>query len=225
MRRAHWTTSTDPDRMLEAAAGRLSDRQLLLFGCACARRVLGLLSDSIPAVISMVEGIAEVEDPGERHEALRGALLGSPVGQMMGLPVVLAQSRIRLAEYIPFVARVLRAWEWRAQTPPEEREPTEYLTPFLNTSPRRDHPEQAALLRCVAGDPFRPPRFDPAWRTSDVTLLATGIYADGAFDRHPILADALMDAGCGADPIQSHLRTPGPHARGCWVVDLVLGKS
>ena len=67
--------------------------------------------------------------------------------------------------------------------------------------------------------------FDPAWRTSDVLALARGIYADRAFDRMPILADALQDAGCDNEDILSHCRdTKQPHARGCWVCDLVLEK-
>jgi len=68
--------------------------------------------------------------------------------------------------------------------------------------------------------------FDPAWRTSDVTLLAQGIYAARAFDRMPILADALQDAGCDNADILNHCRGVGAlHVRGCWVVDRVLGKE
>lgn len=66
----------------------------------------------------------------------------------------------------------------------------------------------------------------PAWRTSDVLLLAQGIYDDYAFDRMPILADALQDAGCADEEILSHCRDSNRrHVRGCWVVDLVLGKE
>lgn len=52
-----------------------------------------------------------------------------------------------------------------------------------------------------------------------------GIHDDRAFDRLPILADAFQDAGCENDDILAHCRGEGPHVRGCWVVDLVLGKS
>jgi hypothetical protein len=60
---------------------------------------------------------------------------------------------------------------------------------------------------------------------TNVDYLAEGIYADRAWDRLPVLADALEDAGCGDPAVLGHLRGPGPHARGCWVVDLVLGKG
>ncbi|MBN9121064.1 MAG: hypothetical protein J0I06_18250 [Planctomycetes bacterium] len=75
------------------------------------------------------------------------------------------------------------------------------------------------------GNPFRPVAFDPAWLTSTVIALAAGIYEDKAFDRMPILADALQDAGCDSTDILNHCRGSGPHVRGCWVVDLILGIS
>jgi hypothetical protein len=84
---------------------------------------------------------------------------------------------------------------------------------------------QATLLRDIFGNPFRPAALDPAWRTETVLALARGIYEERAFDRMPILADALQDAGCTDEDVLSHCRGPGPHARGCWVVDLVLGKE
>jgi hypothetical protein len=83
----------------------------------------------------------------------------------------------------------------------------------------------AGLVRDVFGNPFRPVVFDPAWRAETVAALASAIYPDRAFDRMPILADTLEDAGCDNADILNHCRGPGPHFRGCWVVDLVLGKE
>ena len=91
--------------------------------------------------------------------------------------------------------------------------------------PRALWREFASLIHDVMGNPFRPITLDPVWRTSTVLTLADGIYADRAFDRLPILADALQDAGCENADVLEHCRGPGPHVRGCWVVDLVLGKS
>ncbi|HEY1187446.1 MAG TPA: hypothetical protein VGE74_07295, partial [Gemmata sp.] len=62
-------------------------------------------------------------------------------------------------------------------------------------------------MLCVLGNPFRPVTFAPAWRTSAVVALAQGIYDDRAFDRMPILADALQDAGCDSNDILNHCRT------------------
>ncbi|MCE9568122.1 MAG: hypothetical protein K8U57_39470 [Planctomycetes bacterium] len=84
---------------------------------------------------------------------------------------------------------------------------------------------QAALCRDIFGNPFRPVVADPAWLTTTVVALATGIYTDRAFDRMPILADALQDAGCDTPAVLNHCRADNIHVRGCWVVDLILGKS
>jgi hypothetical protein len=81
------------------------------------------------------------------------------------------------------------------------------------------------LVRCIFGSPFRPVNADPAWLTSTVVALAAGIYAERAFDRLPILADALQDAGCNSADVLAHCRGTGPHVRGCWVVDSLLGKT
>lgn len=101
--------------------------------------------------------------------------------------------------------------------------PAGIITTF---SPREDEAaNQAALLRCILGNPYRPVVLDPAWRTSTVVQLAQGIYDDRDFSAMPILADALQDAGCDNADVLNHCRDTGPHARGCWVVDLILGKA
>jgi hypothetical protein len=87
---------------------------------------------------------------------------------------------------------------------------------------------QADLVRCILGNPFRPTRLEPTWLDAHdgaARRVAQAIYDDHAFADLPVLADALEDAGCTDDAVLSHCRAPGPHARGCWVVDLVLGKE
>lgn len=85
--------------------------------------------------------------------------------------------------------------------------------------------QQLLVVRDIFGNPFRPITIDPRWLTSIVLDLSRTIYAERAFEKMPILADALMDAGCDCDEIINHCRGAGPHVRGCWVVDLLLGKS
>ncbi len=89
---------------------------------------------------------------------------------------------------------------------------------IADTARVAEHSAQADLLRCVAGNPFAPVAFATHWRTETVAQLVRGIVADRAFDRLPILADALEEAGCDHPDVLSHCRTPGPHARGCWVL-------
>jgi hypothetical protein len=83
---------------------------------------------------------------------------------------------------------------------------------------------QCGFIRDIF-NPFRPVTIDPTWSTLTVKHLAGAIYDDRAFERLPILADALEEAGCTNADILAHCRGPGPHVRGCWVVDLVLGKE
>jgi hypothetical protein len=80
-------------------------------------------------------------------------------------------------------------------------------------------------VRDVFGNPFRPAVADPRWLTPTVLSLAGGIYTERAYDRLPVLADALQDAGCDSEEVLAHCRGAGPHVRGCWVVDLILGKE
>lgn len=85
---------------------------------------------------------------------------------------------------------------------------------------------QTTLLRDIFGNPFRRVNtFELSWLTSTVLALTNGIYNDKAFNRMPILADALQDAGCDHEDILNHCRGPGPHVRGCWVIDLLTGRK
>jgi hypothetical protein len=89
-----------------------------------------------------------------------------------------------------------------------------------------DRPEEAALLRDIFGNPFRPVEFDPEWQTDTAVTLAQLMCDSREFSAMPILADALQDAGCDSDELLNHLRdTSLTHVRGCWVFDLVLNRS
>lgn len=85
---------------------------------------------------------------------------------------------------------------------------------------------QAKLVSDIYGNPFSPLYVDGSLQTSVVVGLANQMYDSRDFTLMPLLADALADAGCPDDsPLLSHCRGPGPHVRGCHVVDAILGKS
>jgi hypothetical protein len=87
-------------------------------------------------------------------------------------------------------------------------------------------PEVASsFIKDVVGNPFCPVTFAPEWRTSDVIGFAEAIYSGRAFYNMPIFADALEEAGCDDENMLKNCRSGGPHVRGNWVLDLVLGKS
>lgn len=89
---------------------------------------------------------------------------------------------------------------------------------------RREEARHADCIRDIFGNPFRPVAADPSWATPSVVRLAQSIYDGRAFARMPKLADALERAGCTHADVLDHCRGPGPHVRGCWVVDLLLSK-
>jgi hypothetical protein len=102
---------------------------------------------------------------------------------------------------------------------------TEAATGKWQTARSGEQKVQAALLRDIFGNPFRPVTFSPQWLTPTVVAIAREMYDSRDFSAMPILADALQDAGCDSDDILNHCRGEGPHVRACWVVDLVLGKG
>jgi hypothetical protein len=137
-------------------------------------------------------------------------------------------------------------WKWhaeRALTAAVDNTPSEaarlaaadLLIAVCNQPPReyeqrgsRIRAIQQRTLREIFGNPFRPVAVEPSWlRWQDGTVvrIARAIYDERAFDRLPILADALEEAGCTNTDILSHCRQSGGHVRGCWVVDLLLGKE
>jgi hypothetical protein len=86
------------------------------------------------------------------------------------------------------------------------------------------HPD---TLREVFGNPFRRVSLSPAWPAWEggtVVKLAQAIYEERVFDRLPVLADALEEAGCDNAELVRHCRQPGEHVRGCWVIDLLTGR-
>jgi hypothetical protein len=83
---------------------------------------------------------------------------------------------------------------------------------------------QSDLLREIIGNPFRPVVLDPACLTPACQAIAQAVHEEGSFEQLPILADALEEAGCRDDELLEHLRSAGPHVRGCWALDAVLQK-
>jgi len=145
-----------------------------------------------------------------------------------------ASAAMSLAEYLPRptepptdFSHSHRKRSKKAKVAEESRTNEQVL---LRAAELKEHRERTYWEFCeqfrdVAGNPFRPTAFNPRWRSETAIALASSIYAERAFDRLPILADALEEAGCDHAEVLSHCRGPGPHVRGCWVVDLVLGKG
>jgi hypothetical protein len=84
---------------------------------------------------------------------------------------------------------------------------------------------QSDIIRDIFCNPFRPVTFDPPWRSDTAVAIARQMYESRDFFAMPVFADALQDAGCDSADILDHCRGSGQHVRGCWVVDLILGRK
>jgi hypothetical protein len=216
-----WQSSVDLDAMLDHIRGRITDRKLRLFACACVRQGWELLAgESGRAAVEAAEAFADGGLTRARLKRFRVAVtahMDAIARQRRGVwvrdPVRHFESR--LCDAARRVAGEGDLWDVVRQV---------RLT--LHYAPLRDREAGLpALLRDVVGTPGAPFNVEPDWRTSTALALAGGIYEERAFDRLPILADALQDAGCENAQILDHCRDPAPHIRGCWVVDLVLDRQ
>jgi hypothetical protein len=84
---------------------------------------------------------------------------------------------------------------------------------------------QTQTLRCIFKNPYRPASTEPRWRTAYLRELAVDIYEKRTFERLPEFASVLRSDGCDDEDVLAHCRSETPHVRGCWAVDLVLGKN
>jgi hypothetical protein len=209
MTEAEWLACTESWRMVDFLQGRASERKLRLFAVECCHRVSGRVlrgrEQWFRAAISIAEQF--VERSGMELATLHEQTIpfDTPETVIQGLS---DPDALRSARQTALAAAELAGWHtadvWRT---------------------RAEHKLQAMRLRDIFGNPFRPGTVDPAWLTSTVVALARSVYDERAFDGLPILADALQDAGCDSADVLDHCRGPGPHVRGCWVVDLLLGKT
>jgi hypothetical protein len=215
----------DVTQLCEAATRNLprQARRKRLFACACCRLLGPRLDDArYPAALNAAEryadGLVSYGALVRRRDALLE--LHSELFHRYGMgnavftcqAVIDACERIRNPGWRYAAAEVIGIFE-REDGPGGESERA-----------------MVALLTRVFHDIFRNPyrpvvSFDSAWRTPTAVALAGQMYESRDFGAMPILADALQDAGCDNEDVLGHCRGPGPHVRGCWVVDLVLGKA
>jgi hypothetical protein len=229
MTEAEWLTGKHPDTetMLKRLGPGASPRKLRLLLVACARRVLPSRADremieALAVAERFADGLAKRSD----LKRAREALTKSHSARAKRWPLLYANDVRMVPAWHANRDQIVRgtidgagccAWS------STRRKSGSFVT---MTYPDRAFAVQAALVRNVFGNPFRPVAVEPSWLTSDVVALARGIYDEKAFDRMPILADALQDAGCANDDVLTHCRDAKQvHVRGCWVVDLLLGLS
>lgn len=200
-----WDTCRDPNELFDYHRMKKDPRRLRLLVAACVRYILApydspLAVESLDVVERYADGMATRAELLATRKAIRQA----------------AKAKSERAALLDVLERSTDdSMEGLSVALPNLRSPSGVNGKAIKCD----------LIRCLYVNPHRPAPSDPAWLTSTVVQLARGIYEDRAFDRMPILADALQDAGCDSTDVLAHCRGTGPHARGCWVIDGLLRKT
>jgi hypothetical protein len=229
MTEEEWLAAADPKRLLDFLRWKASERKLRLALCGA----LNLFSSSVVADWIMgsrvvAENHADGLLSNRELNTFRSGLPVPAVGDQEAWRrryfsgLLLCPKKKLFSSCEALLAYAVRArisvhagpvWVWQ-----KHRETRIALL-------KRERPIIVQFLRDIFGNPFRPLTFAAEWRTDTALSLTRGMYESRDFSAMPILADALQDAGCDNEDILSHCRGDGPHVRGCWVVDLVLGKE
>jgi hypothetical protein len=236
MNEGQWLACENPQEMLAFLGSRASGRKLRLFAVACCRRIWHLMADPRSRkAVEVAEGFADglVSEAG-RDEAEAAAesvrrVAYDPRSECVERPDEFAAwaahsavdgaadnaARLTTAD----VAGARFSERWQAGVAADG-----------SAAEAREQSAHADLLRDIFGSlPFRPISFDPSWLTWHDGLLvsmARRMYEARDFADMPILADALEEAGCQDGQILGHCRqADGVHVRGCWLIDLLLGKG
>jgi hypothetical protein len=253
MTEQEWLAATDPQPMLEFLRGKASDRKLRLFAVACCRRlhnvpigngyrkaIDGFSQRILHLTESLADGLVAEREllavAAPYYEWRRDSAARQPFAAEAVRRTIVTKDAETANQAASTIAGI-RAWEVAGNsvktTCGDADEETQWLWGFTGGPPDpafqaeivSESKCQSLLVRDIFGNSFRPVTLNPCWLTSTVKQLAESIYQERAFERLPILADALEHADCNNEDILAHCRQGGEHCRGCWVVDLVLGKE
>jgi hypothetical protein len=230
MTEQEWLTCTDPTPMLELLRGKPSERKLRLFAVACCRRIWHLLIDKRSR--EAVEVAERYADGRATDEELETASDVARAVWDADMERASTEGKWDRRSDLPYYDASAAAYNvaiplgWWGAAPA-------FVAPYetardVSADPVREGSAQCILLRELFGNPFRPITLDLSWfswNEGTILKLAQAIYDSRSFTDMPILADALEEAGCDNADILTHCRQSGEHLRGCWVVDLLLGKE
>ncbi len=235
-----WQACADPAPMLEGFHDRASMRKLRLFAVACCRRIeRHWPSDSAaPRLLEVcerhAEGHASVRELGELRGVV-GAVGGLTRAERYALQALQATTQRVLSlnvllSVVHNAARAVREAEndravVRQALPGKEIEAARGAFRAAEEAQARERQAQADLLRCLLGNPFREPVRDIALTAPQVVLTAYSTYTGRTYDRLGVVGKVLVESGCLYPEILAHCLEPGLHARGCWALDLILGKE
>jgi hypothetical protein len=230
MTEPEWLSCTDPTPMIEFLADRLSARKARLWSCACVRRAWRFLTDprsrkAVQAAERFADGRIGARALWNAHCRADDVADESEIEWMsIHWDDIQHAACWTASDDILDMARSIAV----VVAANVGLDPSSGIISLDLPEEKQEKAAQADLLRDLIGNPFRGVSVEPGWLGWDggiVVKLAQAIYEERAFERMPVLADALEEAGCTDTDILDHLRHPGPHARGCWALDLVLRKE
>jgi hypothetical protein len=250
MNDAEWQTCTEPEAMLRFLENKVSNRKLRLFAVACCRRVWPLLiDDRSRQAVEVAEQFAEGLAGRGARVAVRTAALAAvqtswqdcPANDAIAFPQwqLGASGRATAASAAQWVAArkaydaartcAAKARYARAAVAVATEGTAKGETSTLWTRiEQEEKTRQVTMLRDLFGNPFRRVVAEPAWlswRGGELQRLVREIEAKQAFDQLPKLIELLREAGCGEKDLVEHCGREGQHVRGCWMIDLLLGKE
>jgi hypothetical protein len=225
MTESEWLTSVNAPAMIAALSGKGSERLWRLFAVACARRVEPLMRDdrsrkALEVADRFADGLATREE--------------------LKVARAQAEAAAHQARYDEYLDEVRANFCWDAGQQAAHAATCaaaaalQCVAEDIGNKPGGqatvigEELQDPYLLREIFGNPFRWTTLDPVWLSRPdraVVEIAEAIYAESAFDRMPILGDALEEAGCTDADVLDHCRHSDEHVRGCWVVDLLLGRG
>jgi hypothetical protein len=218
---AEWETCPHTGQLLSFVRDRLGARKLHLLGCASVRQVWPALdSPGMRQAVEAGERYADNELTDAELDAAGTAAWRAMDQQDLAAFAAIACTR---AATVAVWQAVMHAGVAAARAAIQAAAGSGLATQAAAAAWR----PHAALVRCVCGNPFRPLVLPPAvlaWRDGLLVSAARRMYESRDFTEMPVLADMLEDAGCGDAQVLGHCRGPGPHARGCFVVDLLTGR-
>lgn len=190
-------------------------RKLRLFGCGVCRRAIHLSSELpqysilIQAADRLADGNVSAKEVQAITRPKQSSTLSLQTQDLVGAACALVESNVEnvALDAATFVGQAMSAVGWT----------------HVREKRLAEDAQHAILFRCIFGNPFRRSAFKAKWRSTEVVQMAQVIYDNRDFQNLPMLAKALVNAGCTDQEILEHCRSSGPHAKGCWVIDLVLG--
>jgi hypothetical protein len=220
MTETEWLECGDVEAMIACLGAGQSERKLRLFMCGCCRRVWSAIKEphciaSVEIAERYVDGKATEDEWLTAQDNVDWAWSSDRTdGNVLFHEAAKYPTDPKPREIVDScVACILDALRYRLKGDVHRHQLPESVA-------------QAALLRDIIGNPFRPITFSLEWRTATAVSLAHQVYESRDFSAMPILADALQDAGCDNEDILNHCRNAQQvHVRGCWVVDAILGKE